>query len=130
MEGNVTVRELAEELNVSKQAVRKWLLKLPEGLSTTMNKNRLELSCEVADFIRQNIKNGKKLPEVIEDKSYRFDENIEFFKEQLKMKDDQIKKLHFLLEQQQQLYLDLKKEMRLSISKTSFKKKFRWEFWK
>lgn len=94
---DITIKELSEELGITKQAIRKHLTKLPKNLHTKKDGNTILLPPAVADFIRKNIQ--KSLP-----KKETSAETMALIK-QMAEKDSQIAKLQTLLDQQQQLTL-------------------------
>ena len=51
----MTIKELADELGVSKQAIRKHLEKLPPTLSVTKKENAIYLDTAVTAFVRSKV---------------------------------------------------------------------------
>lgn len=51
----MTIKELADELGVSKQAIRKHLEKLPPTLSVTKKENAIYLDTDVTAFVRSKV---------------------------------------------------------------------------
>ena len=131
----MTIKELADELGVSKQAIRKHLEKLPPTLSVTKKENAIDIENAVTSFIRKKFTrvtgnltsnvNGKKFNKKEADNNLKRDEknanNYEIEKilnEQLKIKDKQlaekdkqIQTMQKLLDQQQQLSLQSNKQI-------------------
>ena len=132
---DMTIKELADELGVSKQAIRKHLEKLPPTLSVTKKVNAIYLDTAVTAFARSKVTRvtgnltsnvtGNKFNEKEADNNLKRDEknanNYEIEKilnEQLKIKDKQlaekdkqIQTMQKLLNQQQQLSLQSKKQI-------------------
>lgn len=52
---DMTIKELADELGVSKQAIRKHLEKLPPTLSVTKKENAIYLDTDVTAFVRSKV---------------------------------------------------------------------------
>ena len=135
----MTIKELADELGVSKQAIRKHLEKLPPTLSVTKKENAIYLDTDVTAFVRSKVTRvtgnitsnltsnvaGNKFNEKETDNNLKRDEkpakNYEVEKilnEQLKIKDKQlsekdkqIQTMQKLLDQQQQLSLQSNKQI-------------------
>lgn len=132
---DMTIKELADELGVSKQAIRKHLEKLPPTLSVTKKENAIYLDTDVTAFVRSKVTRvtgnltsnvtGNKFNEKEADNNLKRDEknanNYEIEKilnEQLKIKDKQlaekdkqIQTMQKLLDQQQQLSLQSNKQI-------------------
>ena len=132
---DMTIKELADELGVSKQAIRKHLEKLPPTLSVTKKENAIYLDTAVTAFVRSKVTRvtgnltsnvtGNKFNEKEADNNLKRDEknanNYEIEKilnEQLKIKDKQlaekdkqIQTMQKLLDQQQQLSLQSNKQI-------------------
>lgn len=111
-----TVRELAEELGVSKQAIHKKINQLPSELTPKKLEGDYQLTEEIADSIRASVKNATTvnqpvnqpvdgevgalkmmIKELKEEKAKLYD--------QLERKDEQLSQLQKLVNQQQQLTL-------------------------
>ena len=132
---DMTIKELVDELGVSKQAIRKHLEKLPPTLSVTKKENAIYLDTAVTAFVRSKVTRvtgnltsnvtGNKFNEKEADNNLKRDEknanNYEIEKilnEQLKIKDKQlaekdkqIQTMQKLLDQQQQLSLQSNKQI-------------------
>ncbi|MFL2131838.1 HTH domain-containing protein [Ruoffia sp. FAM 20858] len=52
---DMTIKELADELGVSKQAIRKHLEKLPPTLSVTKKENAIYLDTDVSRYVRSKV---------------------------------------------------------------------------
>lgn len=147
-----TVRELAEELGVSKQAIHKKINQLPSELTPKKLEGDYQLTEEIADSIRASVKNATTvnqpvnqpvdgevgalkmmIKELKEEKAKLYD--------QLEKKDEQLSQLQKLVDQQQQLtlqanhhnerlqlQLQVVQEKENEISDSSEQKKW-WQFW-
>jgi len=120
-----TIKELADELGVSKQAIQKRINNLPTNQQPTMVGGRYLLNEELVEIIRSQYKedeNGRVefsqqpttanvvdnvLAEVVEDLKK---DKIELF-DSMKEKDKQIDRLQKLLDQQQVLTLQANKKI-------------------
>lgn len=132
MNNEKTIKQLADELGVSKQAIRKHIDKLPPTLLVTKKGTTIFLSSEVVTYIRGQVKskNSTLDKKVTSNVDSNFEEvtsnnrevtgNYErgFFEKQLvakdkqiEEKDNQIKALHKLLDQQQILTLQANKKI-------------------
>lgn len=150
-QSNVSIKELADELEVSKTAIRKHVNHLPEEFVVVDTGKRLELPPETAQYIRDKVitnrmkvtsnATGKILGEVsinLPEKQFPTDETISFLMEQIETKDKQletkdtiIKELTASLRDQQRLStLQLEKQERLLLENEQLKKKPWWKFWK
>jgi len=122
LEGYKTIKELADELSVSKHIVKYQVDKLSSDLVLKRN-NRLYISVdgqnEVKNLLNISSKNSKKSEEISEE----FEENIdtkaflnkELF-EEIIQKNKQIEELHGLLNSQQKL-LDQQQQLTLQSNK-------------
>lgn len=135
---DMTIKELADELGVSKQAIRKHLEKLPPTLSVTKKSNTIYLNADVSNFVRKKVTrvtgnftgNSSNLDsnQAREDnrennpKSDRktinnyevekiLNEQLKIKDKQLAEKDKQIQTMQKLLDQQQQLSLQTNKHI-------------------
>jgi len=135
---DMTIKELADELGVSKQAIRKHLEKLPPTLSVTKKSNTIYLNADVSNFVRKKVtrvtskvtSNSSNLDsnQTREDnrennpKSDRktinnyevekiLNEQLKIKDKQLAEKDKQIQTMQKLLDQQQQLSLQTNKHI-------------------
>ena len=147
-----TVRELAEELGVSKQAIHKKINQLPSELTPKKLEGDYQLTEEIADSIRASVKNATTvnqpvnqpvdgevgalkmmIKELKEEKAKLYD--------QLEKKDEQLSQLQKLVDQQQQLtlqanhhnerlqlQLQVVQDKENEISDSSEQKKW-WQFW-
>lgn len=150
-QSNVSIKELADELEVSKTAIRKHVNQLPEEFVVVDTGKRLELPPETAQYIRDKVitnrmkvtsnATGRILGEVsinLPEKQFPTDETISFLMEQIETKDKQletkdiiIKELTASLRDQQRLStLQLEKQERLLLENEQLKKKPWWKLWK
>lgn len=107
-EKSYTIKEIADELHVSKSAIQQKL--------TDNFKNK---------FVSKKIINGRSTQIISEKgflelkkktrvkKSVQNDDVVEILKQQLKQKDEQIEKLQILLNQSQQLQLEQNKKIKM-----------------
>jgi len=132
----MTIKELADELGVSKQAIRKHLEKLPPTLSVTKKGNIIYLNTDVSNLVRKKVtsKVTGNFTGNFDSNQFREDElrnnstsdkkttnnyDVEkILNEQLKVKDKQlaekdkqIQTMQKLLDQQQQLSLQTNKHI-------------------
>lgn len=151
-QSNVSIKELADELEVSKTAIRKHVNQLPEEFVVVDTGKRLELPPETAQYIRDKVitnrmkvtsnATGRILGEVsinLPEKQFPTDETISFLMEQIETKDKQletkdtiIKELTASLRDQQRLSLrQLEKQEQLLLENEQLKsKKPWWKLWK
>lgn len=122
----LTVKQLADEIGVSKVAVNKKIEALGLKSKLTQDGNRYLIGDDVADQVRQAFKyrteqsttnatkdekthgeNGtaSNKPGVYDDVIQALTDQLAVLTEQLKEKDKQIERLHTLMAQQNQLYL-------------------------
>lgn len=114
-----TIKELADELEVSKTTIRNHLNKLPDNLSVTKKNNILHLDSDVEAFIRDRVKrvsdnsseNGlyeqhimQERISILEERNKELKDDNEYLREQIKYKNKDTERLHQLLDQQQQLH--------------------------
>jgi len=124
-----TIKELADELGVSKQAIRKHLDKLPDTLSVTKEKGIVYLNTDVETFVKSRITKvtSKVTDNVSGNLTDDFMSRILFLEKQmgikdkqLETKDNQLEIVYRLLDQQQQLTLQANKkieQLELSLTK-------------
>ena len=132
METKKTIKELADELGISKQAVRKYINKLPSTMIPTKEKGKYILSLDIQDFIRSKAStvNSTKTPTVDKLVDTLKDEFIADKDNQitdLKVQNDDLRKL---LDQQQQLQLktqQMLEEKTLLLEKVQNKRW--WQIW-
>lgn len=114
-----TIKELADELEVSKTTIRNHLNKLPDNLSVTKKNNVLHLDADVEAFVRDRVKrvsdnvsdNGlyeqhvmQERISILEERNKELKDDNEYLREQIKYKNKDTERLHQLLDQQQQLH--------------------------
>jgi len=144
---DVTIKELADELRITKQAVRRYFDQLPTELVPTKKSGSYQISPKAQAFIRDKINRvDTKLDSQVGANKVDFDtkldshidtnvdskndsELVKFQKEFIQDKNEQIeslkeqvKKLHTLLDQQQQLTLQSNKQidkLQLQLESTS-----------
>ncbi|HGV4086416.1 HTH domain-containing protein [Staphylococcus haemolyticus] len=121
-----TVRELAEELDVSKTTIRNHLKNLPENLSVSKSGNLLQLDTDVEAFIKDKVQRvsdnfaqkglqkehilSEKI-EMLKERNKEIVSDNEYLRDQLKEKNNQIENLTRLLDHQQQLQLRSTQEL-------------------
>ena len=124
----ISVRELSEELGISKQAIHKRMEQLPDHFQPKKVDGVYELTAEIAEAVR---KNKKKSTVVNQPKVDTVDEvdalktQIEELKEDKKRLYGQLDQFQVLLDQQQQLTLQSNQQMQqlqLSITNQSEEK--------
>ncbi|HDK4225190.1 MULTISPECIES: DUF536 domain-containing protein [Staphylococcus] len=121
-----TVKEVAEELNVSKTTIRNHLKNLPENLSVTKKGNVLHLDADVEAFLKDKVQrvsdnfakkglqdkhNYEERIEMLKERNEEIVSDNQYLRDQLKEKSKQIEKLSQLLDQQQQLQLHAHREV-------------------
>lgn len=144
---NVTIKELADELGITKQAVRRYFEQLPTQLVPTKKGGSYQINVEAQAFIRDKVNRvNTKLDSQVDtnkvDVDTKLDSQVdtsvdseneheliklqkEFIQdknEQIESLKEQIKKLHMLLDQQQQLTLQSNKQidkLQLQLESTS-----------
>jgi prefoldin subunit 5 len=120
------VKEVAEELNVSKTTIRNHLKNLPENLSVTKKGNVLHLDADVEAFLKDKVQrvsdnfakkglqdkhNYEERIEMLKERNEEIVSDNQYLRDQLKEKSKQIEKLSQLLDQQQQLQLHAHREV-------------------
>lgn len=105
-----TIKELADELGVSKEAIRKVVANLPETCYQVGANNQRLINAEGIKQIRSKVNPKRPTTKCQPDgKQHQlvatYESQIQSLKEQIIEKDQQIGKLHMLLDQQQQLTL-------------------------
>lgn len=121
-EKSYTIKEIADELGVSKSAISQKLT--DEFRSKFTDKKEINgrvtvvINEEGAEWLRNHNKKKKK------ENNNKNDDVVEILKQQLKKKDEQIEKLQILLNQSQQLQLKQNKKIELLETK---QKKHWWQ---
>lgn len=115
-EKSYTIKEIADELHVSKSAIQQKLTdnfknkfvskKIINGRSTQIVSEKGFLELKKKTRVKKSVQND--------------DDVVEILKQQLKQKDEQIEKLQILLNQSQQL--QLKQDEKIKMLETSAKK--------
>lgn len=140
---DVTIKELADELGITKQAVRRYFDQLPTELVPTKKGGSYQINPKAQAFIKDRVNRvDSKLDSQIDTNKVDVDtkldshvdskndsELVKFQKEfiqdkneQIESLKEQIKKLHTLLDQQQQLTLQSNKQidkLQLQLESTS-----------
>lgn len=131
-----TIKQLADELKVSKQTIRYHLKSLPVKDRNVTGKENIILDSEDIRLIKDKLTKSKKhvtSKEVVNNCNVTGKEN-EYLIEQLQEKDKQIERLQNLLENQQILTLKEQDKVEFLESKKDNideeKKKRKWKFWK
>ncbi|WP_148249318.1 YfeC-like transcriptional regulator [Enterococcus faecium] len=101
-----TIKELAEELGVSKQAIRKYFDKLPTKLTPKLIGGKYVISAKAQEFIRNNINQTNEVDTEVNSSV----DNI--LVKELKEKNKQIEHLQNVIETQQKL-LDQQQQLTL-----------------
>lgn len=154
--GDLSVKELAEELNVTKQAIHKKITQLPTELTPNKVNGAYRLSPKIVDIIRNstneqptdNQQNNQPIEgEVVALKMLidELKEEKEKLYKQLDQKDSQLHQVQKLVDQQQQLTLQANRQNeRLQLQLDEFEeekikkkqeennkieKKKWWQFW-
>ena len=132
----MTIKELADELNVSKTAINKKIDETFKEKYVTKNGNRFVIDVFGQKIIKSMFKdvneNQKRKPnqELDFDLVCVLKENLERTEEQLKAKDNQIEALQKLLDQQQVLTLQANQKIeQLEMNQADFEEKEKLSFW-
>lgn len=132
----MTIKELADELNVSKTAINKKIDETFKEKYVTKNGNRFVIDVFGQKIIKSMFKdvneNQKRKPnqEPFFDLVCVLKENLERTEEQLKAKDNQIEALQKLLDQQQVLTLQANQKIeQLEMNQTESEEKEKLSFW-
>lgn len=131
-----TIKELADELGVSKVRIQQVIDKLPITKKPIKENNKYILNNQnikdIKGFIGKKIISNRK--EENDNLSISYRKVIDNQIEQLNEKDKQIEHLQKLLENQQVLTLQSQEKIKLLESKKEYigeeKKKRKWSFWK
>lgn len=100
----VTIKEVADELGVTKQAIRHYFAKLPTNLAPTKKDGTYLLSLETKDFIASEIQSNRHkvaVKKTSKQLTAKASENL--LVELVQNQNKTIQKLQILLDQQQQL---------------------------
>lgn len=127
-----TVKELADELGVTKQAIQYHYQKLPANYHKKNGKGNIEITSEAENLIRKVVSNRKNAAdkETTNDNKYTdkkiiaiLERELKYLKEtssqQINAKDKQIERLQKLLDQSQQLQLMAENKIKQLESKTT-----------
>ena len=129
---NKTIKQVADEFGITKQAIRKHLDKLPPTLKLIKEGNTYYLSSDIQDFLKKKISTvGSKVDTKVDTQVDILKDNIIADKQvQIDKLLEQNEHLSRLLDQQQQLQLktqELLEEKTLLLETTQNKKW--WKFW-
>lgn len=115
-----TIKELADELGVSKTTIRNHINKLPDNLSVIKKGNTLHLDSDTEAFIKDKVQTvsdnfaekGLQEVAVLKEKNARLEERIQdlldenkFLKEQIRKTNEQLAHSTKIVDQGQQLQL-------------------------
>ena len=132
----MTIKELADELNVSKTAINKQIDETFKEKYVTKNGNRFVIDVSGQKVIKSMFKevnaNQERKPnqEPVFDLVCVLKENLERTEEQLKVKDNQIEALQKLLDQQQVLTLQANQKIeQLEMNQAESEEKEKLSFW-
>lgn len=132
----MTVKTLADELGVTKNTVRNYLISSGYDLTQYKENGVIMLDKELIDVARSIYQSmnskmtGKLSVNSLSSKSSE-DQEIIFLKEQLLEKDKHISELTQMVRDQQKLtLLQQEKNDQLLIENTALKKRKWWQFWK
>ncbi|MDS0998471.1 HTH domain-containing protein [Staphylococcus epidermidis] len=121
-----TIKELSEEMNVSKTTIRNHLKNLPENLSVTKKSNVVQIDSDVEAFLKDKVQRvsnnfaqkGLKKEhvlneriEMLKERNEEITQDNQYLREQLKEKSKQIENLSRIADQQQQLQLYSQQEL-------------------
>lgn len=132
----MTIKELADELNVSKTAINKKIDETFKEKYVTKNGNRFVIDVSGQKVIKSMFKEVNANQERKPNQEPVFDlvcvskENLERTEEQLKVKDNQIEALQKLLDQQQVLTLQANQKIeQLEMNQAESEEKEKLSFW-
>jgi len=146
----ITIKDLADELDVSKTTIRNHMKKLPDGLAVTEKDGVIVLDADVVSFIRESVMlskmkvsgkaTGKVSSEIVIDfpqSQFPTDETFEFLKKQLEEKDNQLKVkdqmiqelLQDLRNHQKTFFIQQEKTQQILLENDALRKKKWWRFW-
>jgi len=128
--GYYTIKDIADELGITKQAVRYYIAKLPVNLIPNKTNGTYQVSAEARSFIKDsyNKSNRKDTRKVAgkEQDGFTGNKADELLVELLKNQNKTIEKLQTLLDQQQQLSAqdklfqkEVKKQISLSVTENT-----------
>lgn len=119
--GDLSVKQLAEELNITKQAVHKKIAQLPTELTPNKVNGAYRLSPKIVDFIKNSTNyqstDNQQVNQPVEGEVVALKMFIDELKEekeklykQLDQKDSQLHQVQKLVDQQQQLTLQANRQ--------------------
>ena len=115
-----TIKQIADELGVSKQAVRQRINKLPKDCSYVGNKNTIYVTEEGFNLLKEKVSTHTTKIDT------KIDASIEALIKQLDIKDKQIAELQKILNQEQQLNAMNQQKLQLLEDKQN-KRKWFWQ---
>jgi predicted ArsR family transcriptional regulator len=107
-----TIKQIADELGVSKTSVRKKIDNLGLRSSLQSNGNQFSINEEQEELIKTAFK-GNKSETKTQTESETVSSLISILQEELARKDAQIENLQKLLDQEQQLHMHTKQQLQL-----------------
>lgn len=127
-----TIKQLADELNVSKQNIRYHLKSLPANLPVRKEKGIIFITPDIEKYILSKVNKSQQQFVVNENNLLTSlkDKIIEDLKEDKKNQQEQIEHLQKLLENQQVLTLKAQEQVQLLEIKQKEEIKKKWRFWK
>ena len=123
-----TIKELADELNVSKDKVKYQVRKLPSEFTSKENGITYITSAGI-EVIKGNIVGKTPYSKTSESPNDYLVNQLAFFQKELEKKNNQIEKLHQLLENQQVLnkqMLEEKQQLKIQVSELTTEPKKSW----
>ena len=111
--GTISVRELAKELGISKQAIHKRMEQLPPEFQPEMVDGVYELTSTIADAIRVSKKQATTVNQPEVDDIDALNRQISDLKEDKKQLYRQLNQYQKLLDQQQQLTLQANQQIQI-----------------
>ena len=123
-----TIKELADELNVSKDKVKYQVRKLPSEFTSKENGITYITSVGI-EVIKGNIVGKTPYSKTSESPNDYLVNQLAFFQKELEKKNNQIEKLHQLLENQQVLnkqMLEEKQQLKIQVSELTTEPKKSW----
>ncbi len=123
---SLTIKELADQLSVSKTAIRKHMDDEFRSTYTIKQGNKILIKDEGASVLKEQFKNAENStensevkketasanPEEAKDATALLAEQLENQRKQIEEKDKQISELHQLLDQSQRLQLDVQNKLK------------------
>lgn len=132
----MTIKELADELGITKNTVRNYLVKAGYDLARYKKNGIIMLDKELIDVVRSiyRSKGGQLTGNLLVNKArndFPLEKENEFLREQLVEKDKQISELTEMIRDQQKLtLLQQQKNDQLLLENQELKNRKWWQFWK